>query len=105
MITTTSLLDYIKQEDSLMKENDRNFSRKIDLLHYIDDSETWPTIYNTPKDELQKYKDEVVALDNREDEIREWNEDLAWYKANQNDFWIGVFIPDIFDQFEFIEYK
>ena len=38
-------------------------------------------------------------------EIREWNEDLARYKANQNDFWIGVFIPDIFDQFEFIEYK
>lgn len=38
-------------------------------------------------------------------EIREWNEDLAWYKANQTDFWIGVFIPDIFDQFEFIEYK
>ena len=38
-------------------------------------------------------------------EIREWNEDLAWYKANQNDFWIGIYVPDIFDQFDFIEYK
>ena len=71
MITTTSLLDYIKQEDSLMKENDRNFERKINLLHYIDDSESYPTIYSTPKDELQKCKDEVAELDNREDEIRE----------------------------------
>lgn len=36
-------------------------------------------------------------------EIREWNEDLAEGKANQHDFWIGVFYPDIFDEFEFID--
>ena len=38
-------------------------------------------------------------------DIQAWNEDLAWYKANQDDFWIGVFIPNIYDQFEFIELK
>ena len=36
-------------------------------------------------------------------QIQDWNEDLAWYKANQRDFWIGIFIPNIFDQFEFIK--
>lgn len=38
-------------------------------------------------------------------DIQDWNEDLAQYKANQDDLWIGVFIPNIYDQFEFIELK
>ena len=38
-------------------------------------------------------------------EIQDWNEDLARHKANQGDFWIGIYIPDVYDQFEFIEYK
>ena len=70
MTTTTSLLDYLKKEDSLMKECDRIFDRQV-ILHTIDDSEDYPSIYSIPKDELQKYKDEVLTLEDREDEIRE----------------------------------
>ena len=36
-------------------------------------------------------------------DIQDWNEDLAAYRVNQKDFWIGVYIPNIYDQFEFIE--
>lgn len=36
-------------------------------------------------------------------QIQEWNEDLARGKAMQNDFWFGVFYPDIYDCFEFID--
>lgn len=38
-------------------------------------------------------------------QVREWNEDLAKGKARQDDFWLGIFYPDIFDKFEFIELK
>ena len=37
------------------------------------------------------------------DEIREWNEDLAYYQSIQDNFWFGIFYPNVFDQFEFIE--
>ena len=36
-------------------------------------------------------------------QIQEWNEDLAYYQAIQDDFWFGIYYPDVFDQFEFIE--
>lgn len=35
--------------------------------------------------------------------IQDWNEDLSRYREIQDDFWIGVFIPNIYDQFDYIE--
>lgn len=36
-------------------------------------------------------------------QIQDWNEDLAKGKALQNDFWLGAFYPDVYDQFDFID--
>lgn len=38
-------------------------------------------------------------------DIQDWNEDLAYYKKMQHNFWIGIYIPDVFDEFEYIELK
>lgn len=39
------------------------------------------------------------------DEVREYNAWLASHKEYQDDFWIGIFYPNIFDQFELIDYS
>lgn len=46
--------------------------------------------------------DNDVGKKDLANQIQEWNEDLAMGKSLQNDFWVGIFIPDIYDEFEFI---
>lgn len=38
-------------------------------------------------------------------EVREWNEDLAYHQDIQNNFWFGIYYPNIYNQFEFIKYE
>ena len=38
-------------------------------------------------------------------DIQKWNEDLSSRRERQRDFWIGIYIPNIYDQFEYIELK
>ena len=62
--------------------------------------------YNTLVFEVENnlYKDDVTAVSRHEliKEIQKWNCDLAKKKENQRDFWIGIYIPNIYDDFEFI---
>ena len=38
-------------------------------------------------------------------DIQNWNEDLSSRRERQRDLWIGIYIPNIYDQFEYIELK
>jgi uncharacterized oligopeptide transporter (OPT) family protein len=38
------------------------------------------------------------------DEIQAWNEDVVSKQKMQNNFWVGIFYPDIYDNFETIDY-
>lgn len=50
------------------------------------------------RDEFGLLNKEVI------DEIQDWNEDVTYCKNFQKDFWVGIFIPNVYDQFETIDY-
>ena len=37
------------------------------------------------------------------DQIQEWTEKIANGKTYQRDFWVGIFVPNVYDEFDFIE--
>ena len=49
--------------------------------------------------------DDVVGKRDLYTDIERWNSDLAYRKKIQKDLWVGVFHPNIYDQFEFVKYK
>ena len=51
------------------------------------------------RDEFGLLSKEVI------DEVQEWNKDVIYYQTVQDDFWIGIFYPNVFDQFETIDYE
>ena len=77
----------------------------IDIDARVEQSkETFDAI--TYKVESGACRDEFGLL-NKEviDEIQEWNESIIYNQKMQNDFWVGVFYPNVYDQFETIDYE
>ena len=51
------------------------------------------------RDEFGLLNKEVI------DEIQSWNKSVIYNQKMQNDFWVGIFYPDVYDQFKTIDYE
>ena len=60
----------------------------------------------TYKIESDSCRDEFGLL-NKEviDEIQEWNKDVRFYQNIQDNFWLGIYYPNVFDEFGTIDYE
>ena len=54
---------------------------------------------DTCRDEFGLLNKEVI------DEIQEWNEDVVFNQSIQDNFWVGIYFPNVFDEFETIDYE
>lgn len=58
------------------------------------------------KAETESIRDDFGIV-NKEyiDEVQNWNTDLVGYQTITHNFWIGIFYPDWYDEFETIDLK
>lgn len=65
----------------------------------------WETQYESLTYQLENNlydNDNDIGKKELMDEIREWNGNLAYCKEIQRNFWIGIYYPNVYDNFEFI---
>lgn len=53
----------------------------------------------TCRDEFGFLSKEVI------DEVQAWNKYIRYYQSAQDDFWVGIFYPNVYDEFETIDYE
>lgn len=53
----------------------------------------------TCRDEFGFLSKEVI------DEVQGWNRSVRYYQAAQDDFWVGIFYPNVYDEFKTIDYE
>jgi hypothetical protein len=87
LVCGVAMIDTYAKADALVAENHEKYKA---LTYQLENN-----LYDNDND---------IGKKQLYDEIREWNEDLAYYQSMQYDFWLGIFYPDVFDQFEFIDY-
>ena len=49
--------------------------------------------------------DDILGHKELYNQVREWNKHVAGCKANANNFWIGIFVPDYYNDLQLIELK
>lgn len=51
------------------------------------------------------YEDDLVGKKELYNQIQDWNEDVVYFQTIQDNFWVGIYYPNVYDQFETIPLK
>lgn len=76
-----------------------NVEARLEREREIYDALTYKMESTTCRDEFGFLSKEVI------DEVQEWNKDVRYHQAVQDDLWIGIFYPNVYDEFETISYE
>lgn len=76
-----------------------NVEANLEANREIYNALTYKMESTTCRDEFGFLSKEVI------DEVQEWNKDVRRYQASQDDFWVGIFYPNVFDEFKTIDYE
>ena len=76
-----------------------NVEARLEQKRETYDALTYKMESTTCRDEFGFLSKEVI------DEVQEWNKDVRYYQTVQDDLWVGIFYPNVFDEFETIDYE
>lgn len=66
---------------------------------------TWEKQYESLTYQLDNHlydNDNDIGKKELMNQIQDWNTDLAYRKTIQRNFWVGIYYPNVYDEFEFI---
>lgn len=66
---------------------------------------TWQAQYESLTYQLDNHlydNDNDIGKKELMNQIQDWNTDLAYRKTIQRNFWVGIYYPNVYDEFEFI---
>jgi hypothetical protein len=76
-----------------------NVEARLEREREIYDALTYKMESTTCRDEFGFLSKEVI------DEVQEWNKDVRYHQSVQDDLWFGIFYPNVYDEFETIDYE
>lgn len=73
--------------------------------HIVNEKYKLQNLSNSINTQINYYKNTGILPENLMWDIEEYNEDVNYGKLYQNNIWVGAFTPNIYGEFELIEFK
>lgn len=73
--------------------------------HIVNEKYKLQSLSNSINTQINYYKNTGILPENLMWDIEKYNENVNYGKLYQKNIWVGAFTPNIYDEFELIEFK